>query len=275
MLRLAVEMVMVHRGETDGLAAGRQAGAAFAHELAGVLHEKVRVRPTAYHGGLFIGRDCHTIGDNSALVRAALVGKATQSHMVAYGEAWRLWNRVRRTLNRAAIIPADEVSAFRSDTAAMVTLLKGNFGWLSISPKRHILMFHAPEFLEGWGSIGLYGEQGLEAWHGRYGQGAVKCPGAPEVQRAASFMRSMALAREAGADVLARYAVKRKPFAVGVHKATKAGDKGRRENKPQVFECGPEAVKAAKKRKKWAAGVSMEAARTVGVYMARNSGPHT
>jgi len=230
LLPLSVEMVMVHRGETDGLAACRQAGAAFAHELAGVLHEKVRVRPTAYHGGLFIGRDCHTIGDNSALVCAAMVGKAAQSHGIASEEAWRLWNRVRRTLNRAATIPAEEVSEFRADTAAMVTLLKGNFGWLSISPKLHILMSHAPDFLERWGSIGLYGEQGLEAWHGRYGQGAVNCPGETEVQRETSFMRSMALAREAGAEVLARYAVKRKRSAVGVHEATKAGDKRRREN---------------------------------------------
>jgi len=56
----------------------------------------------------------------------------------------------------------------------MVTFLIGSFPWLSISPKLHILMFHAPDVLDAFGSIGLYGEQGLEAWHGRYGQHAVK-----------------------------------------------------------------------------------------------------
>jgi len=269
-----VEIVMVHRGATDGVAAGRQAGADFALELVGLLHEKVRVRPTSYHGGLFIGRDCHTIGDNSALLCAALDGKALQRHVVAYAEAWRLWNRVRKTLNRAAVIPADEVTAFRADTAAMVTLLKGSFGWLSISPKLHILMFHAPEFLELWGSIGLYGEQGLEAWHGRYGQGAAQYPGATELERAAAFMRSMALAREAGADVLDRYAPKRKPAAAGARKAKKAGDKRRRENKPPMPVCGAEAVKAAKMRKKWATGVSKEAATTIRAHLARTSGQH-
>jgi len=65
-------------------------------------------------------------------VCAALVRKARQSHVAAYAEAWRIWNRVQRTLNRAAIILADEVSAFRADTAAMVILLKSSFGWLSI-----------------------------------------------------------------------------------------------------------------------------------------------
>jgi len=74
-LRPAAEMVMVHRGETDGVVAGLEAGAAFSHELAGVLHKKVRVRPTSYHSGICIGRDCSTIGDSSALVCSALVGK--------------------------------------------------------------------------------------------------------------------------------------------------------------------------------------------------------
>ena len=64
-------------------------------------------------------------------------------------------------------------------------------------------MFHVAEFLECFESIGLYGEQGLEAWHGRYGQNAVKYPGATELERSAAFMRAMALEREAGADVLA------------------------------------------------------------------------
>ena len=77
-LRLAIEMVMVFRTTSDGAAAGRQAGADFALELVGLLHDKVRVRPTPYHGGLFIGRDCHTIGDNCAIVCAALNGKVSE-----------------------------------------------------------------------------------------------------------------------------------------------------------------------------------------------------
>jgi len=56
----------------------------------------------------------------------------------------------------------------------MVPLLAGTFPWLSISVKLHILMFHAPEVLDAFRSIGLHGEQGLKAWHGRYGQHAVK-----------------------------------------------------------------------------------------------------
>ena len=76
---------------------------------------------------------------------------------------------MRKTLNRAAIISAVEAAQFRADSSSMVSPLKRSFPWLPISPKLHILICHAPDFLELFGRIGLYGEQGLEARHGRYG----------------------------------------------------------------------------------------------------------
>jgi len=266
-LRLAIEMVMVFRTASDGAAAGRQAGADFALKLVGLLHDKVRVRPTPYHGGLSIGRDCHTIGDSCAIVCAALKGKVSETHLAAYELAWSLWNGVRKTINRAAVIPPDGIARFRSDTAAMVCLLKSSFPKLSISPKLHILMCHAPDFLEGFGSIGLYGEQELEAWHGCYGQNAVKYPGATELERAARFMRAMALAREAGSDVLARYSPSRRPAVASARKAVQVGDKRRRENKQKLPPCAAEMQKAAKKRKQWAVGIAREAGTTVGAHL--------
>jgi len=77
----------------------------------------------------------------------------------------------------------------------------------------------------------------------------------------------MALAREAGPDVLTRYSPKRTPAAAGVRKARKLGDKRRRENKPAFPVCGVEARKAVKKRKQWAAGIASEAASTVGAHL--------
>jgi len=260
-------MVMAQRSAIDGPLSKRQAGTDFAAELVQLLHEKVRVRPTSFHGGLFIGRDCHTIGDHSDVVCAALKSKVSQDHFDAYERAWSIWNRVRRTLNRVVIIPTDESARFRADTAVMVTLLKRSFPWLSISPKLHILMCHAPEFLERFGSIGLYGEQGLEAWHGRYGQNAVKYPGATELERAAAFMRAMALEREAGADVLTRNSPKRRTSRTGAREATKMGDKRRRENKPQQPVCHAETLKAMKKRKQWATAVARESTKTIGAFL--------
>jgi len=113
----------------------------------------------------------------------------------------------------------------------------------------------------------LYGEQVLEEWHGRYGQNAVNYPGATELERAAAFMRAMALAREAGADVLARHSPKGRPSKTGARKATKVGDKRRRENKPEQPVYHAETLKAIKKRKHWATGVARESATTIGEFM--------
>ena len=99
-------MVMGQRSAIDGPLSWKQAGTDFAEKLVQLLHEKVRVRLTSFHGGLFIGRDCHTIGDHSDVICAALKGKVSQDHLDAYKRAWSTWNRVRRTLNRAVIIPA-------------------------------------------------------------------------------------------------------------------------------------------------------------------------
>jgi len=79
----------------------------------------------------------------------------------------------------------------------------------------------------------------------------------------------MALAREAGPDVLTRYSPKRTPAAARVRKARKIGDKRRRENKPNLPVCEAEARKAEKKRNQWAAVITSEAATTVGAYLKR------
>ena len=113
----------------------------------------------------------------------------------------------------------------------------------------------------------MYGEKGLEAWHGRYGQNAVKYPGATELERAAAFMRAMALAREAGADVLAGHSPKRRPSKTGARKATEVGDKRRRENKPQQPVCHAETLKAMKQRKQWATAAARESTTPIGAFL--------
>ena len=86
-MRLMIEMVMVCRSASLGADAGRQAGAAFAAELVKLLHEKVRVRPTSYHDGPPMGRDCFKIGKNSAHVCDALKRKVSKNHLAAYERA--------------------------------------------------------------------------------------------------------------------------------------------------------------------------------------------
>jgi len=149
-----MEMVLVFRSAIDGAVVGREACAAVYAHLVEILHEMVRVRPTSYHGGLFIGQDFHTIGENSADACVALKGKVSKTHFAAFERACSLWNHVRKTMNRAAIIPEEEAAQVHADTLSIVILLKCSFLWLSISPKLRILMCHAPEVLERFRSIG-------------------------------------------------------------------------------------------------------------------------
>jgi len=103
---------MVFRTASDRAFAGRQAGAAFALELVGLLHGTVRVWPTPYHGGHFRGRNCHTIGDKCVIVCAALKGRVSGTHLASDELEWSLWNGLRKMLNRAIIIPPMRSFAF-------------------------------------------------------------------------------------------------------------------------------------------------------------------
>lgn len=261
MLSLATECVIRCKGAA--------AGPRFARRLASVLRDEVVVTPVPYHGGGFIGRDCHCIGERSDAICRLLLLELTEEFHTAYKRARLPWNRVRKPLNRAAIATVEEVQQFRSNTKAFVTHLKSAFPWVSISPKLHLLLCHAADFMARYGSIGMYGEQDIEAWHGRYGQSSRKYSLHSELACAAAFMRAMALAREASEPALAGYGPTRKPAALGAHKATKLGDKRKRENRGEVPVCTAKEEKAEQDRNKWARDLSNKAAGTMGAWARR------
>jgi len=260
-LVLATECVIKCKGPAAGLR--------FTHRLAALLREEVGVTPVPYHGGGFIGRDCHRIGDRSDAICRLLLLELTEEYHTAYKRAWLLWNRVRKHLNRAATATAEEVKQFRADTTALDTHLKRSFPWMSISPKLHMLLCHAADYMHLYGSIGLYGEQAIEAWHGRYGQSARKYSLWSELASAAAFMRTMALAREACESDLAQYGPTRRPAVLGAHKATKVGDKRLRANREEVPVCVAKEEKERKDRKKWADDLQEVAADTIGAHVRR------
>ena len=271
MLRLGVEVVI--------RCCGQAAGSAFACELSEVLCEEMRVQPVPYHGGLFIGRDCHALGDHSDALCTALETKLcglngesaerAQTYLTGYKAAWESWNRIRTVLNRATIATADEAAAFRSDATNFVAGLKATFGWPNVSPKLHILLAHAPDFLDEFGSIGLYGEQGLEAWHGRYSQTARLYPGETELASAAVFMRAMALAGDASSAVLERLAPRRAAPMKAAHKAVSPGDKRLRANKPPLPLCDETREKLERERTLWATKVFAVAVETIATHEGR------
>ena len=174
-------------------------------------------------------------------------------------------------LNMGAVATEAEMSQFRLDTVAVATHLKTSFPWLYVSPKLHTLLCHAADVLKLFGSIGLYGEQGLEAWHGTYNHARDRYPEPIEAERAAGFVRAMALSRDASPAVLRRHAPRRKPAHSGARRAAKVDDKRRRDNKHVVEETESLKDKAKREREKWSGNLWVDAARTIRTYQSRRA----
>ena len=259
LLRLAVELIFSCRG--------RAAGLAYAYGLAETLRCVVRVRPAPYHGGVFIGRDCHTIAESSDAVCRTLLGLVPEKDHAAYRRLWVLWRKLVRTMNRAAEVEVGEAKDFRSTAHLFVRHLKHNFPWVSISPKLHILLRHAPDFLDRFGSIGLYGEQEIEAWHGYYNQNSAKYAAGTEVDACANLLRAMAIAREASDSNLVT--ALRRPAEVGARRARKNGDGRLRVNKGGVGECQAARQKAIQEGRQWAQSIFRAGDRTFATFLTR------
>jgi len=256
LLRLAVEFVISCRRGTDGKV--------FAYSLAETLRCAVRVSPAPYHGGVFIGRDCRTIAAASDVVCRTILGLVPERHHQAYNRLWILWGRLGRTMSRAALVEANEVRQLRANARDFVQLMKRGFPWVSVSPKLHIVLHHAPDFLERFGSIALYGEQAVESRYGFFNQNAAKYTVETEVGSCANLVRAMAVAREASDANLVRPTA-RKPAREGARRARKSGDKPKRENKTRGSEpqCVATVEQAIKEGRQWAKAVFEEGDQTV------------
>eukprot|EP00170_Pyropia_yezoensis_P003442 contig_14359_g3449 len=125
-LRLCVELVI--------MCTSPEVRKTYAKGLAETLRRSVRVQPSPYHGGIFIGKDCHTIMARRVVVVHTLLGVVPDADYRAVKMFWDLWDKVRRTLNRADTIDEEETKAFRSNTTALVTWLKNKFPWFNVSP---------------------------------------------------------------------------------------------------------------------------------------------
>jgi len=158
--------------KTVAFDAGAERAEAYAVALAGALRQDVGVSPVPYWGGTFEENACHKIGRCLAAVCDVLEGFVLPARAAAYRQACELWTALLPVLNRAVIFGADERSTFRRQAADFVDLLRSSLEWASITPQLHVLVCHAADWLETYGSFWLFSEQGLEAWHGYFNQNA-------------------------------------------------------------------------------------------------------
>lgn len=260
LLRLAVEAVHLERGAAAALL--------FALELASKLLWGVGVRPVPYHGSNFIGRLCHRIAARSGIVCQALEGFVSEELCSSYAEAWDLWRGIVPTLNRADDIPAAEQQQFTVGAERLVALLAGRYPWVNVSPKLHILLCHAGAFMARFGSLGLYAEQAIEAWHGFCKQNAARFTADTELQSCGKLVASMALASRASLATMRLRSAIRKKARPGVHNP-KPGDKRLAANKRGLRHSQATLAKAEAEREAWARAQFAEAERTVLTYINR------
>jgi len=126
-------------------------------------------------------------------------------------------------LNRAAAFDAPERGSFRRQAAEFVDLLQSRFEWLRITPKLHILSCHAAHWLDRFGSLGLFAEHGLEAWHGYCNQNATVFAAGSFLESCVRLLQRAAVNRDPGNAAFNRG--KRRPSATpNARCAKRAGD---------------------------------------------------
>jgi len=146
----------------------------FKHRLAAVIHVNIGVDPMPFHGGKFIGRHCHKIASGYSETVDALRPLVSAPQLTDCERACALWLGILSTLNRAVLILRAARMLFKAGARALVRILQGSFPWMNISPKRHTLFSHYWEFMELWGSTGLYWEQAIESWYGYQNHNALR-----------------------------------------------------------------------------------------------------
>lgn len=193
------------------------------------------MRPVPDLGGGFEGRACYRIRLRSAVVRAALRPFLSTTRMQAVSDAWRQGCPLASILNRSQELPAAELVAFARGAVGLVPPLQEAFPWLSVTPKPHALAHHAPAFLKRFGSLGSYGEQALEAWHGWFNHTVADCTADSFLGTCLQFVRRAAMERQPAADVALGNGQHRHS-STGAHNAVQPDEKRLRVNKDTARE---------------------------------------
>ncbi|OSX71490.1 hypothetical protein BU14_0527s0003 [Porphyra umbilicalis] len=164
------------------------AGAARAHENTLELTATLRLE----------GRACLNIGRRLAVIFDVLDRYLPSGRAKAYRRACDLWADWLPVLHRAAVFDAPERCSFPRQAAEFVDLLQSSFEWLSITPKLHISACHAADWLDRFGSLGLFSEQGLEAWHAYCNQDTTVFAASSFLESVVRLVQRAAVSRDPG-----------------------------------------------------------------------------
>ena len=106
---------------------------------------------------------------------ATLAPYLSAGKLAALRTGWTDWAAIVGTLNTAAGVPLDEIESFTRLAQRLVPPLPVTPPWLSVTPKLYAIALHALALFWRFGSLGAYGEQALQAWHGFFIYAQVRC----------------------------------------------------------------------------------------------------
>lgn len=209
---------------------GMERADVFSSDLARVLRQGAGVKPVSHFGGMFEGRQCQRIGRHLSLVCELLAAAAPESASFGYTAACGTWRELLSVLKSVGTCSKDDVSSFRRRTALLLDDLMAEFEWVSVTPKLHKLVCHAPDFLAQFGSLGGLSEQGPGAWHEHYDLYASQYAADTFFDSCLDYVRRAAVSRAPG-DVAQNRGKLRKPALPNARCATRPDDKRTRAGK--------------------------------------------
>jgi len=183
---------------------GPAEAAANAAAIAGTLRDDVGVSPAPFPEDFFSGKQCHRIGARLSALWDRLDAFLFPARAAAHQRSCRLWADLIPVLNRTSPIDASERIEFRQRAAAFVDGTLADFIWASITPKLHALACHAADFLDEFGSLGLFAEEGLEAWHGYVNQNAAVLAAPTFLSSCVRIVERAAICRAPGSEAFNR-----------------------------------------------------------------------
>ena len=107
-------------------------GKVFSYSLAEIVRCTGSDSLAPFHGGVFIGRDCHTIAVARDVVCLTILVLVPERHHQYYKRLWLPWNTLGRTMSRDALVEVSEARLFRAHARALVQLMKRGFAWVSV-----------------------------------------------------------------------------------------------------------------------------------------------
>lgn len=242
--------------------------------LATLLGQSMGVSPAPYFGGAFEGRQCQRIARRMGMVSTLMARYVPEAEAAAFSAACSTWREILPVLTRVHASSLAKVGAFRRHTASFVDGLLGAFSWSSVTLKLHTLCCHAPDFLNRFGSLGRYSEQGLEAWHGHFNYTAVHHPAGTFLESCRSYVTRSAMSRAPGNEAYNR-GKRRAPATAGpgVRAAKRVDDKRTTAGKALAGVPRLMADSCAQKKQadaeKWARDMLAEAVTKIEAYRRR------